>query len=209
MLSQLWIRASNKERKLMRIILPCAVMFATCLCVMAQQPTTVPIERRVELNETAIAFDGGGSPALEATLRTTALNGAVDSPVTNIRLVIKNSSSVSYAFVSGLVTFYDGEGVRCGEGLFKADALSVGEAFETDTPGIRIRCASATWRIVVNNLLPRVVPSGPVSTSTIASRSALNLIISIDGEEHPIQLDKPMVLTLGDTQRTIVLREAP
>src|SRR6266545_2011641 len=149
------------------------------------------------------------APVLEATLKTTVLNGAEDSPVTNTRLVIKNTSSISYAFVSGLVTFYDDAGVRCGEGLFKADALAIGEAFETDTPGIRIRCSSAAWRIVVNNLLPRVVPSGPVSTSTTASRSALNLIISIDGEEHPIQLDKPMVLSLGDKQRTIVLREAP
>jgi hypothetical protein len=40
-------------------------------------------------------------------------------------------------------------------------------------------------------------------------RAALNLIISVDGEEHPIQLDRPMVLTLGTAQRTIILREAP
>jgi hypothetical protein len=40
-------------------------------------------------------------------------------------------------------------------------------------------------------------------------RANANLIISVDGEEHPIQLDKPMVLTLGERQRTIVLREAP
>jgi len=91
----------------------------------------------VALTETAVAIDGSGAPALEATLRTTALNGAEDSPVTNIRLVVKNSSGVSYAFVSGLVTFYDSAGVRCGKGYTKADALAVGEAFETDTPGIR------------------------------------------------------------------------
>jgi hypothetical protein len=89
----------------------------------------------------------------------------------------------------------------------------VNEAFETDTPGIRIHCAPATWRIVATNLLPRVppivvVPSG-ASAATPGSRSNLNLIISVDGEEHPIQLDKPMILTLGDAQRTIVLREAP
>jgi hypothetical protein len=163
----------------------------------------------VALTETAVALEGSGAPVLEATLRTTALNGAEDSPVTNIRLVVKNSSTVSYAFVSGLVTFYDSAGVRCGEGLFKADALSVGEAFETDTPGIRIRCAPATWRIVANSLLLRVTPNAPVAAGTRASRSGLNLVISVDGEEHPIQLDKPMVLTLGDRQRTIVLREAP
>jgi hypothetical protein len=194
---------------LMRIILTGAVLLISCFCVAAQEPSAASAEKRVPLNETAVALDGSGAPALEATLKTTTLNGAEDSPVTNIRMVVKNSSSVSYAIVSGLVTFYDGSGVRCGEGLFKADALSVGEAFETDAPGIRIRCAPATWRIVANNLLPKASPSAPVSAAATASRSSLNLVISVDGEEHPIQLDKPMVLTLGDRQRTIVLREAP
>jgi hypothetical protein len=191
------------------MILVGAVLLAGSFCAVAQEPAAVSTERRVALTETAVAIDGSGAPALEATLKTTALNGAEDSPVTNIRLVVKNSSSVSYAFVSGLVTFYDGAGVRCGEGLYKADALAVGEAFETDTPGIRIRCAPSTWRIVANNLLPRVAPNGALSPVMTASRAGLNLVISVDGEEHPIQLDKPMVLTLGDRQRTIVLREAP
>jgi hypothetical protein len=194
---------------IMRMVLVGAVLLAGCFCAVAQEPAAGSTERRVALTETAVAIDGSGAPALEAALKTTALNGAEDAPVTNIRLVVKNSSNGSYAFVSGLVTFYDGAGVRCGEGLFKADALAVGEAFETDTPGIRIRCAPSTWRIVANNLLPRVAPNGPVSAVTTASRAGLNLVISVDGEEHPIQLDKPMVLTLGDRQRTIVLREAP
>jgi hypothetical protein len=41
------------------------------------------------------------------------------------------------------------------------------------------------------------------------SAPTANLVISIDGEEHPIQLGKPMVLTLADRQRTIVVRTAP
>lgn len=193
----------------MRMILAGAMLLASSFYVVAQEPAAAATERRVALAETAVALDGSGASALEATLRTTALNGAEDSPVTNIRLVVKNSSSIAYAFVSGLVTFYDSAGVRCGEGLFKADALSVGEAFETDTPGIRIRCAPATWRIVANNLLPRVTPAAPIPAPITLGRPGLNLVISVDGEEHPIQLDKPMVLTLGDRQRTIVLREAP
>ncbi|MDQ2922491.1 MAG: hypothetical protein M3R52_12885 [Acidobacteriota bacterium] len=196
----------------MKITMVATLLLVRCFCVMAQEPAS-SIERRVPLTETAVALDGSGVSALEATLRTTALNGASDSPVTNIRLVVKNSSVVPYAFVSGLVTFYDGAGVRCGEGIFKADALSVGEGFETDTPGIRIRCAPATWRIVATNLLPRVAPNvTPMSVAPTASaerRSGLNLIISVDGEEHPIQLERPMVLTLGTSQRTIVVREAP
>jgi len=192
----------------MRMILVGAVLLVSCFGVTAQEPAGAA-EKRVALSETAVALDSSGAPVLEATLKTTALNGAEDSPVTNIRLVVRNTSSVSYGFVSGLVTFYDGAGVRCGEGLFKADALAVGEAFETDTPGIRIRCAPVTWRIVASSLVPRVVSGGPVAAVTTASPSGINLVISVDGEEHPIQLDKPMVLKLGDAQRTIVLREAP
>lgn len=191
----------------MRMILMGAVLSLSCLCVIAQQPTAG--ERPVPLSDTAVALDGSGASALEATLKTTSLNGAVDSPVTNIRLVIKNSSNIPFAFVSGLVTFYDGAGVRCGEGIFKADALAVNEAFETDTPGIRIRCAPASWRIVATNLLPRVPPNGAASSSVNTTRPTLNLVISVDGEEHPIQLEKPMVLTWGNQQRTIVVREAP
>jgi hypothetical protein len=193
----------------MRVILAGVLLLASCMCVAAQETVSGSTERRVALTEIAVAFDGAGAPALEATLKTTALNGAEDSPVTNTRLVVKNTSTVPFAFVSGLVTFYDSVGVRCGEGLFKADALAVGESFETDTPGIRIRCSPATWRIVASSLLPRVSPGGPPAAVTTPARPGLNLVISVDGEEHPIQLDKPMVLTLGDKQRTIVLREAP
>lgn len=193
----------------MKVILITILFLVTCFSIVAQEPASALAEKRVSLSEQAIALDGAGASALEATLKTKALNGAEDSPVTNIRMVVRNSGTVPYAFVSGLVTFYDGSGVRCGEGLFKADVLSVDEAFETDTPGIRIRCSPSTWRIVANNLLPRVAVSGAGSTSTSLGRTGLNLIISVDGEEHPIQLDKPMVVKLGDADRTIILREAP
>lgn len=182
------------------------LILATCLSVAAQQAAPLE-EKRVALSERAVALDGTGAAALEASLRTAALNGAVDSPVTNIRLVVNNASGISYAFVTGLVTFYDGGGVRCGEGLFKAGALAVGEAFETDAPGIRIRCAPATWRIVATNLLPRVAPSPIQPTSAV--RQDVNLMISVDGDEHPIQLDRSMVINVGTTQRTIVVRQAP
>lgn len=195
----------------MKMTMAATLLLLSCLCAIAQEPASV-IERRVSLTETTVALDGAGASALEATLKTTALNGTSDSPVTNIRLLVKNSSALAFAYVSGLVTFYDSSGVRCGEGQFKADALTVGESFETDTPGIRIRCAPATWRIVAINLVPRMAPNvTSVSALTASSerRSALNLIISVDGEEHPIQLERPMVLTLGTARRTIVLREAP
>jgi hypothetical protein len=192
----------------MRTTIVAALLLVGCFCVKAQEPAGSS-EKRVSLTETAVALDGNGAAALEATLRTTTLNGTVDSPVTNIRVLIRNSSVVPYAFVSGLVTFHDGAGVRCGEGIFKADALSVSESFEADTPGIRIRCAPSTWRIVATNLIPRVAPNSAGATALNEGQAGSNLIISVDGEEHPIQLERPMVLTLGTAQRTIIVRKAP
>ena len=184
------------------------ILLLSAFCASAQEPTPPVdnlIEKRMPLTEAAVAFDGSGTPALEATLRTTALNGAPDAPVTNIRMIVRNKSTISYAFVSGSVTFYDSAGVRCGEGLFKADALAADESFETDTPGLRIRCEVTSWRIVATHLLPRMPPNQPLTTLT---RAPSNLVISIDGEVHPIQLDKPMTITLGEKKRTIVVRTA-
>jgi len=190
----------------MKIIAACFCVLFSALLASAQEQTPVAAslnEKRVSLNEGAVALDASGATALEATLRTTALNGAPDTPVTNIRMIVRNRSGLSYAFVSGAVTFYDAAGVRCGEGVFKADALAVDESFETDMPGLRIRCEAATWRIVATNLLPRIPPNMPISALT---RTPSNLVISIDGETHPIQLDKPLTLTLGERRRTIIVR---
>ncbi len=193
----------------MRTLLLSIVLIASGISAMAQETATASKERPVPLTNVAMALDSGGSAALEGTLKTTAIHGANDSPVTNVRLVVRNASTIDFAFVSGLVTFYDGSGVRCGEGIFKADALAVNEAFETDTPGIRIRCSPATWRIVATNLLPRVPPTVIAPSEMSSVRSNVNLIISVDGEEHPIQLEKPMVLNLGNSERTIVIRARP
>ena len=195
----------------MKSLIACVVLISCSLVAAAQ---TGSVQQAVPLSQTAVAVDGSGGPSLEATLKTTTLNGAADSPVTNIKLVVRNTSNVSYAYLSGLVTFYDGAGVRCGEGLFKADAVAAGEAFETDTPGIRIRCAPATWRIMATNLIPRVSPSGSpsadeTSPGATSNRAGMNLVISVDGEEHPIQLEKPMVISVAGSNRTILVRLAP
>lgn len=182
-----------------------AMLLLSVVSSTAQQAIQNPSEQRVSLSEPAVALDAQGKAALEGTLRTTALHGAPDMPVMNIRLVVKNVSSIPYSYVSGLVTFYDGSGVRCGEGLLKADVLAINEAVETDTPGIRIRCAPATWRLVATNLLPRIAPGLGATVVTGPG----NLIISVDGEEYPIQLDKPMTLNLGERQRTIIVRRTP
>jgi hypothetical protein len=193
--------------KPMKMIAASIVILCGVLCASAQEiaPANTLTEKRVPLTEAAVAMDASGVPALEASLRTTALNGAPDTPVTNIRMVVRNRSTLAYAFVSGSVTFYDAAGVRCGEGVFKADALAVDESFETDSPGLRIRCEASTWRIVATNLVPRIPPNAPI---TVAARALQNLLISIDGETHPIQLDRPLTLTLGERRRTIIVRTA-
>lgn len=183
-----------------------SVLLLGVLSVSAQESARSSQEQAVPLTQAAVAFDGRGTPALEGTLRNTALRGAPDTPVTNIWLVVRNVSALPYNYVSGLVTFYDGSGVRCGEGIFKADELLENESVEIDTPGIRIRCAPTGWRIVASNLLPRLSP-GLAVIETAAKPS--KLMISVDGEEHPIQLDRPMVLKLGERQRTIIVRQSP
>jgi hypothetical protein len=169
--------------------------------VVNAQETSTANEKRVSTSETAVALDATGAGILEAKLLTTSLNGAPDTPVTNTRMVVRNISTVAFSFVSGVATFYDQSGVRCGEGVFKADVLAPNESFETDTPGVRIQCAASSWRIVTTSAIPRVVPS-PNQTSS-------RLIITIDGDQHPLQLDKPLTLSGSDKPRTIVVREVP
>jgi hypothetical protein len=145
-----------------KLVSALVVLLIASWSVSAQETTTANgNEKRVSLNEAAVAHDDDGAPALQGTLRTTALNGSPDSPVTNVRLIVKNTSGIPYAFVSGVVTFYDAAGIRCGEGIFKADALAVDESFETDSPGVRIRCETSTWRIVATHLLPRSPATPP------------------------------------------------
>ncbi len=190
-----------------KLLLP--TLFLLVVIPVAAQPS----ESRVALNQPATAADNGGTPAIEATLMTQVLNGADDSPVTNIKLVVKNVGGVFYTYITGWATFYDSAGVRCGEGLFKVDALAVSESAATDSPGLRLRCSPSTWRIVATNLLTRVGDTAKPGESAPSSEGERpgpkNFIISIDGQEHPIQLNNLIVLQMGNRERRIVLRSAP
>jgi hypothetical protein len=197
----------------LQILLTGMILIAlSAITVAAQQP-----EQRASLNDAAVAFDAKGGLGIEARLLTTALNGSQDSPVTNVRLVIKNPTAIAYTYVSGLATFYDAAAVRCGEGQFKVDALAPNESAEVDTPGLRLRCSPATWRIVANSLLTRANETAkpveatptPVEPAVVEKPAPTNFIISIDGEQHPIQINNPIVLKLGTRNRKIVLRNVP
>jgi hypothetical protein len=181
------------------------------IAVAAQQPG----EQRAGLNEAATGFDAKGAPAIEGKLLTTVLNGSDDSPVTNVRLVVKNTSSNFYTYVTGWATFYDSAAVRCGEGLFKVDALAPGESSETDTPGLRLKCTPASWRIVATNLITRtadtareVVAAPLAEPAPVERRPVSNYVLSISGEDHPIQVGNPLVVKMGGKRVKIVLREA-
>ena len=179
----------------------------------AQQTT----EQRFALTEAAVGLDVKGAPAIEGRLLTQVLNGSDESPVTNVKIAVKNVTPIFYTYVSGWATFYDANATRCGEGLFKLDALAPQESAEVDTPGLRLRCAPSTWRVVATNLVTRTVdiaksvetqvpPTEPAAAQPVAP---VNFVISIDGEEHPIQVNNPIVLKLGTRNRTIVLKSAP
>jgi len=193
-----------------RFLIASIFVLACAFSALAQQS-----ESRA-LTEAVTAPDAQGSPAIEARLLTTMLNGSDDSPVTNVKLVIRNVSGNFYTYVTGWATFYDSAGVRCGEGLFKVDALAVNESAASDTPGLRLRCSPATWRIAATNLLTR---SADIAKTTAPEAAAVapeperpapqNFIINIDGEEFPIQVNNPIVLRLGTRNRKIVLRSAP
>ena len=144
------------------------------------------------------------------------LNGSDDSPVTNVRLVVKNTSANFYTYVTGWATFYDSGAVRCGEGLFKVDALAPGESSETDTPGLRLKCTPASWRIVATNLITRTADAAkevlaappPPASEPVERRPVSNYVLSISGEDHPIQVGNPLVVKMGGKRVKIVLREA-
>ena len=194
-------------------LLNAMILMTACAVTIAAQQA---VEQRAALNEVATAADAKGAPAIEARLSTTVLNGSDDSPVSNVRLVVKNTSANFYTYVTGWATFYDSGAVRCGEGLFKIDALAPGESSEADTPGLRLRCTPASWRIVATNLLTRAADAAkeavvaPPQSEPAAERPApVNFIISIDGEQHPIQVGNPIVLKLGNRNRKVVLRPVP
>jgi hypothetical protein len=194
-----------------RLVLMATIITAPCFSAYAQQPN----EQRGALTDVAIALDAKSTPALEARLQTQVLNGSDDSPVTNVKVSVKNVTPNFYTYVSGWATFYDANGTRCGEGLFKLDALAPQESAEVDTPGLRLRCAPSTWRIVANNLMTRTADAAKPAETALPPQPAadmtdrpvpVNFIISIDGEEHPIQLNNPIVLQLANKSRKIILK---
>lgn len=197
-----------------------------------------PSEPRVPLPEVAVAFDVEGRETLSGRLRTQSLAGTPEAPVRNTRIVVENRSQVFYNYVAGWATFYGADGVRCGEGLWKLEALAPGEQVEVDTPGLRMTCTPSTWRIVATTLLTRTgdvakprqqtgappaetsdpaatstpppASTPPAASATEASTSAIPALeINVNGKTIPIQLGNPVELQFGKERVRIVVQPAP
>ena len=194
-----------------------------------------PSEAHVPLAQAAVAYDVAGNEALGGRLRTQALAGTPEAPVRNTRLVVENRSPVFYNYVSGWATFYGEDGVRCGEGLWKLEAFAPREQVEVDTPGLRLTCTPATWRIVATTLLtrtgdvakPREQTAPPpaetgtpgaagatesstaASTPAPASAAVPPLEINVNGKTIPLQLGNPLEIVVGKERVRIVVQQAP
>jgi hypothetical protein len=195
---------------------------------------TRPSEQRVALAQVAVAFDVEGNEALYGRLRTQSLAGTPEAPVRNSRLVVENRSPVFYNYVAGWATFYGADGVRCGEGLWKLEALAPSEQGEVDTPGLRLTCTPSTWRIVATTLLtrtgdvakprePNAAPpaeGGNTSASSAGGQTATSttganatnvppLEINVNGKTIPIQLGNPLEVQIGKERVRIIVQQAP
>ncbi len=215
-------------------VLGLALVLSMCaLGISAQQQQPAPVETgataggepRVALTEATTAFDAGGRVALGGRLRTTALAGTQDAPARNVLIAIENRSPFFYNYVSGSATFYDAGGVRCGEGMWKVGTLAVGEVAEVDTPGLRLTCTPATWRIVAVNLLTRSTDvakpdqPAPAATGSTTPQSPLSMTaypplmprleININGRTLPLQIGNPLEIVVGNERVNIVVNPAP
>jgi hypothetical protein len=189
-----------------------------------------PSEPRVPLAQAASAFDVQGREALGGRLRTQSLSGTPDAPVRNTRIVVENRSALFYNYVSGWATFYGEDGVRCGEGQWKLEALAPQEQVEVDTPGLRLTCPAVTWRLVATTLLtrtgdvakpPEVTPTpaadeapAPAADADAAPASATPsalppLEINVNGKTIPIQPGNPLEIVVGKERVRIVVQPAP
>lgn len=190
----------------------------------AQAASSSSAEQRVPLTEQAIAFDALGRAALAGRLLTPALGGSNEAPARNARLVLENRSADFYTYISGWATFYDAGGVRCGEGLFKLDALAPQESAEIDTPGLRLTCTPAAWRIVALNLLTRagdtarpIMPAqsgAPQEATQMESRSEtanpqpLFVDLNINGRTYRVPIGSTLEIPINRKRTKITVNAA-
>ncbi len=212
----------RREKHMARLALVTLMLACVAASAQAQGETAAQNDAsgaRVALGQAAVALDAAGRTALAGRLLTTALSATPDAPLRNARFVITNRSPFFFTFVSGVATFYDAEGVRCGEGMFRLGVLAPNEEAETDAPGLRLTCAASSWRIVATNLVTRTpeatLPATTAEPAQLApageSRNPLPpLSIEINGTTLPIQPGNAVEVNInGQPVRIIVRPVAP
>jgi hypothetical protein len=230
-----WSKERAKVKAIFNVFRLALVLTVCAAGVSAQDApagTTTPAatagsESRVALTEAATTFDVAGRVALGGRLRTTALAGTQDAPARNVLIAIENRSPFFYNYVSGSATFYDTDGVRCGEGMWKVGTLAVGEVAEVDTPGLRLTCTPATWRIIAVNLLTRstdvakpnsgappanaqpATPAGANAPAVSTPSAMPRLEININGRTLPLQIGNPLEIIVGNERVNIIVNPVP
>jgi hypothetical protein len=228
----------KRRAKVKAMINVCRLALVLSVCAFGASAQVAPAEPgaaaaggepRVALTEATTAFDATGRVALGGRLRTTALAGTQDAPARNVLIAIENRSQFFYNYVSGSATFYDAGGVRCGEGMWKVGTLAVGEVAEVDTPGLRLTCTPATWRIVAVNLVTHstdvakpdggappapdsampATPMGAPAPPASAASAMPRLEININGRTLPLQLGNPLEIVVGNERVNIVVNPVP
>jgi hypothetical protein len=207
--------------KMKSLVLCGALVACSVVAARAQEtPTAVqpPIEQPVAIAQKAVALDRAGREALTASLLTTTLQGTPEAPIKNVRFVVENRGASFYTYVSGTVTFYKEGGVRCGEGLFALNALAPGESAEVDTPGLRLECAPAAWRIVAANLMTRatdaaqpsiaVTPAQPVQPQPPPAPPS-PLYLTVDGQQYQVPVNSTLEIPVRKRRIKITLSDQP
>jgi hypothetical protein len=207
--------------KMKSMVLCVALVACGFVVARAQEATTVqqrPVEQPVAIAQKAVALDSAGREALTASLLTTTLQGTPEAPIKNIRFVIENRSASFYTYVSGTVTFYKEGGIRCGEGLFALNALAPGESAEVDTPGLRLECAPASWRIVAANLMTRAADAAQVVVTQAAPppvqpaqppAAPSPLYLTVDGQQYQMPVNSTLEIPVRKRRIKITLSAQP
>ncbi len=102
------------------------------------------------------------------------------------------------------MTFYDAAGVRCGEAYSRRKRWRWTNHLR---PTLRAFAFAVRRDVAHRSDEPRAASLAKPAHHR-ANQSAVELVISIDGEAHPIQLDRPLTITLGERRGTIIVRTA-
>jgi hypothetical protein len=104
--------------------------------------------------------------------------------------------------------------------LFALNALAPGESAEVDTPGLRLECAPAAWRIVAANLMTRATDAAqpsiavtpaqpPVQPQPPAAAPPSPLYLTVDGQQYQVPVNSTLEIPVRKRRIKITLSDQP